>query len=548
MASGLMADSVQTEPSGLSGRGQARRVAGNSVGLMGLQLARLVIAFLLTPFMLNQLGLLQFGLWTFLGSATGMLGILDLGIGTTFVRFIARHHATGDMVSIARLASLGVAIYLVLGVLLSPVALAVGPLVVHHLHLAPPLASEAFRVFLLLFAYLFVANAMAPMSALLAGMGDLRLASLAGLAGQVVYAVLVAVTLLGGAGLYGVVLASFCQVAVVAAICYVIARRRLDRVFANPLRIGRDLLGEVLSFGGWMQINKLSTMVNLETDAVVIGAAVSVSDVGIYQVANRLALLTRMFPLTLLSALLPAASAAYAEADHALLRRLRTEGNRVLTGFSLVVGGAIASLSPAFIDAWLPHRYPHLQIIVLLLVVSYVINNLTGVGTTMVQAAGRPRLEVEYGVVGALLNVGLTVGLVFEFGLYGVLAGTVAGIVLSSLYFLWRYHRTYSLTFRQEFGAWLWRLVLSVSAAAVAARAFITMMPWWSSEPRLDATLLVATGFTLYVIALSVGFRVSGFAASIDPSMFRKVLPAPLAGALQTRLAFAVGIRRLQSD
>jgi O-antigen/teichoic acid export membrane protein len=511
---------------------------------MLLQLCTLTIAFVLTPFVVDRLGLVQYGLWGFLGSVVSAAGVLDLGLGATFVRFIARYHARGETTVVARFVSLGALAYLGLGVLLSPLALLFAPVIAHHLHLRPNLVATADHVFLLLFAYLFVSSSLAVLSALLTGTGDLWLASFAGLVGQVAYAIVVVGLLLNNRGLFALVDASFAQAVSTAVVCYVIARKRVGKVFGNPIHLGRSFFREVLSFGVWMQVNNVSALINLETDGIVIGAAVTVSDVGLYTIANRAALSTRILPLALLSALLPAASAAHAEGDDRLLRLLSLEGSRLLALVSLGLGGALVGLAPVLLRTWLGHSYPRLEVILALLVAAYLVNNLTGVGTMMVQATGRPRLESEYAVLSTVLNVVATVSLVGPLGLYGVVIGTVFGVIVSSAYFLWRFHHVSGIPLWSGLGSWLSRLLAAVGVSAAAIRCSIAALPTslWSSRPR--GALVLVVGGVLYCILLLAGLRLSGFGATINARTLGKLLPARVAVLLKSPIATLAGIRQ----
>jgi O-antigen/teichoic acid export membrane protein len=510
---------------------------------MVLQLCTLAIGVVLTPFVIDRLGLVQYGLWGFLGSAVSVAGVLDFGLGATFVRFIARYHARGETTLVARFVSLGALTYLGLGVILSPLALVLAPVIAHHLHLQPALVTTADHIFLLLFVYLFVASSLAVLSALLTGTGDLWLASLAGLAGQVVYAIVVVGLLLDHRGLYALVAASFTQVTSIGVICYLIARRRVGRVFANPVRLGGTFIREVLSFGAWMQVNNVSALINMQTDGIVIGAAVTVSDVGLYTIANRVALSTRIVPLALLSALLPAASAAHAEGDDRLIRSLTVEGSRILALLSFGIGGALVGLAPVLLRTWLGRPYPHLEVIFSLLLAAYLVNNLTGVGTMIVQATGRPRLESEYAILSTILNVVATVALVGPLGLYGVLVGTVFGVVVSSAYFLWRFHHVSGISMWGGLGSWLWRLGIAVCVGATCTRLVLAALPqsFWSTRPR--GALVLVLGSALYSVILLVGIRVSGFGAMINAGAVSKVLPTRLAALLKSPIASLAGIR-----
>jgi O-antigen/teichoic acid export membrane protein len=68
------------------------------------------IGFVLAPVVVHSLGNTGYGLWTLILSMTGYFGLLDLGIRSSVGRFVTRHLALGDEVSVNRIASTAFAI------------------------------------------------------------------------------------------------------------------------------------------------------------------------------------------------------------------------------------------------------------------------------------------------------------------------------------------------------------------------------------------------------------------------------------------------------
>jgi O-antigen/teichoic acid export membrane protein len=56
-----------------------------------------------TPVFISRLGIEQYGLWMLINTITLGMNVLNLGIGDTNIRLIARHRVTGDLASIRRI-------------------------------------------------------------------------------------------------------------------------------------------------------------------------------------------------------------------------------------------------------------------------------------------------------------------------------------------------------------------------------------------------------------------------------------------------------------
>ena len=80
-------------------------------------IATLAVGLLYTPVMLKLLGQSEYGLYSLIGSFAGYLGVLDLGLGNTIVRYTAQNRAVGTENREAELNGLFLAIYSGIGLL-----------------------------------------------------------------------------------------------------------------------------------------------------------------------------------------------------------------------------------------------------------------------------------------------------------------------------------------------------------------------------------------------------------------------------------------------
>lgn len=59
-----------------------------------------VYGLLITPYMIGQLGTSEYGVYKTISSLSSSLMVLDLGIGSTVMRFVAKYRAIKDEISI----------------------------------------------------------------------------------------------------------------------------------------------------------------------------------------------------------------------------------------------------------------------------------------------------------------------------------------------------------------------------------------------------------------------------------------------------------------
>jgi O-antigen/teichoic acid export membrane protein len=94
----------------------------NTVAVVGSRFGFLLIGFLLTPYILNKIGVEMFGLWVLILAVTSLVGVADLGFGTSFVKFVAEYNAKSEPEKINGVLTTGLLIYGVLGVVILLVA------------------------------------------------------------------------------------------------------------------------------------------------------------------------------------------------------------------------------------------------------------------------------------------------------------------------------------------------------------------------------------------------------------------------------------------
>jgi O-antigen/teichoic acid export membrane protein len=508
------------------------------------RVAGIAVSLLVMPIVLRHVGIEEYGLWILISSVIGYIGLIQVDVMRSNARFIAFHAARNELDVARDLVAYSTTWYLVLSVALAPVAWLVGIYVLPHLGVPPDLIETAQDVFLLAFAYSCVVRVLNPLLGLLAGIEQWWAASVGNLAGHFVYAVVVIGLLAGGVGLYALPIALIVRSVFAAAVWYLVARRFIGRVYGNPLRLDRGVRNALMRFGGWHQVHQGSRVVNDQTDALLIGAWVDIVTVGYYGIAGRIADLVRLFPQALVYPLLPTATAIHADGDSKRLADAFLQAGRLVGLLTLGIAGFVVATTPLISMFWLGTTYPQVAMITALLVAAYAVSNLTLVGATMLSAIGKPRYEAEYAVLGATLNIAVTVVLGLAFGLYGILGGTLIGVVVSSVYFLWRSHQVLQLSKWDYFGDWLWRLAAATLVAAAGVYATRLALPESLTDSRGSAALSLVVLGGLYVGVLLLGLRWLRFLQRRDLAILKRVLPArlqPLASLRAVEFLFGAG-------
>src|SRR5262249_47125678 len=80
-----------------------------------------LVTLLLTPYILHHLDVRDFGVWVLLSVFTSSFNLLDLGLGSSFVKYISAYHTHEDYDRINEVLFSGLVFYGIFGVLLTAV-------------------------------------------------------------------------------------------------------------------------------------------------------------------------------------------------------------------------------------------------------------------------------------------------------------------------------------------------------------------------------------------------------------------------------------------
>src|SRR5438552_3984499 len=112
---------------------------GNPIGKNSLYNAigygvSVLVTLVFTPLLLHSMGPPDFGLWMLSISFLGLLGVFDFGLSTAVAKYIAQYHEQADVYGVSATATMGLLIYLTIGLLLTVPAYVLAPLAASLFH------------------------------------------------------------------------------------------------------------------------------------------------------------------------------------------------------------------------------------------------------------------------------------------------------------------------------------------------------------------------------------------------------------------------------
>src|SRR5436190_2202326 len=135
-----------SEPVTLQGEFSKKLVTNTLFNLLGRSWSFLV-SLLLTPYILSKLNVQEFGTWVVLSIFISSFNLLDLGLGSSFVKHIAEYYTHEDFNRINRVLFSGLVFYGLFGVLQVAIGLLLEKPLFELFHVSG--ASEAYLLVLL---------------------------------------------------------------------------------------------------------------------------------------------------------------------------------------------------------------------------------------------------------------------------------------------------------------------------------------------------------------------------------------------------------------
>jgi O-antigen/teichoic acid export membrane protein len=413
--------------------------AAKNVSATWLSLAvHAVVGFFLSPFILHRLGDDAFSLWVLVFSLTGYYGLLDLGVRTSIVRYVAKFAATGDEEQLARFLTTSLAFYVVVGLVILLLT-AVGFFYLSVLfHIPRNLLGIARVLFLLGGVGVALSFPLGVFAALLEGMQKFSWVQLSQ----------IGITLLRGALIFiavsydGRLLAVGVITVVINLVSYLVLAWMAFRAF--PLHFSlRQVDGrafrKLLGYGSFAFLILVAEKLRFHSDPIVIGAFLSSTAITYFSIGARLVEYSTYAVRSMAQIFTPMSSQFAATGDFARLRQTLIAGNRACALIILPLTVILLILGKPIIAAWVGARYVSSYSVLAVLAVPRAIYLAQSTSTRILLGMGRHRMLAFVLLLEGGVNVILSTLLVRRFGIVGVAVGTAIPLTCTSLFFLPRH-------------------------------------------------------------------------------------------------------------
>lgn len=406
-------------------------------------------SLLLTPFLIHNLGKEAYGIWVLMTSftvAAGLLSLLDLGVRTSIVKFVAEHQAKQEKEQTNQVISAGLYLFLGIGLIGAIGTVLFAWLFFAQIFSVPDYLTDEARLLLSILAIqtLFEFPGMVFL-AVLEGLQQYVLLRVLIILQMIFYAGLVIILVHLGYGLFSIGIATFVASVGKSLIAMVFTRHLLPG-FRLVRQFDRALLHHVIGFSGSMFLVRILAVIYEQMDKIIISIFLTSTLLTDYDIAHKIRMLA-FLSLTLISQLMVApASALYAIRDQVRIQNLFLRGTKYSLALVLPVSLSAIILAYPIIQVWIGPEYTYNTGIAQLFVFYPILTAFLSVGQNIIFGTGHVWTITGLMAIRVGINLVVSIILVSFIGVAGVILGTILGTSLTFVPYLWYFLKTLDIS------------------------------------------------------------------------------------------------------
>lgn len=404
---------------------RSKKVVKNVIYNWSGFVVNLVIAFFMSPFIVHGLGNTYYGIWVIMMQLTGYLGILELGVNSSIVKYVAEYQGSGKTDELNQTVSAAISIYAIVGLVSFAISCIIAVIFPYMFELTEASIISTRAVVLITgvtVAQGFIFN---TFYGILMGIQRYDVFNKIGVIFALVRNFLIIVFLMSGHGI--VALAVIHLVTSIASNVVVVyyCKKQIPVLKITWFKNAGSTYRMIFNYSSQSFFIRVSQKIVFQTDSFIIGYFVSLSAVTFYSIPGTLIEYMRRLVIAMTEIFVPVTSELDSKGEYDRIRRLLILGTRI----SLVIGMPICIvyifMGERFITLWMGEEYAKNGINVLIILTIAQIFSLSHI-TSREILFGMAKLRIcayAYGAE-AGANIILSLILVRLLGIEGVAIGT----------------------------------------------------------------------------------------------------------------------------
>lgn len=421
----------------------------------------------------------SFGFWSLLWSVFGYGILLDFGFGFAAQKRVAELSVSKDWEKLSSVLSTILFFYLGVAVVMGGTVALFSHHIIRWFDVSPQNHDEFRLVLIVFFAAIGLAFPLGIFPEILRGQQRIRLVNNTITIAMLLRLGVIAYAVWAGWSFMLIMLTALFFALAPDLVSAAFALRHMPHVRLRLNLFSKSIMRETMAFSIFAYISTATNIVLGKTDQIVLGAALSVSAIAIYQAGAKVAEVFAQFTKQLQDTLSPAAAHLHASGDHDALRDLLKRGTR----WSAIIATPLYLLCAFELEPLLriltgdPHIAQDTILVAQVLLFWFYTSTLThSVSKRIYMMSGHEKRLMWIGLGEAAGNLACSITLVL---IYRNVISVAVGSLIPSLLFGWLILWPWMA---RDIGTTSWQLIshtLLPSMAACVPAAIVLAAPWW---------------------------------------------------------------------
>ena len=438
------------------------------------------------PFIVSHAGKEVYGAYLLVMTFIGYFGVLDFGVGSAVVKYIAEFNGKDDHEGVGKIINSSLFFYIFIGFIVATVLLILSFYFDRIFKVGPANAVIMRQLFWVAAGASLLIWPGRTFDGVLYGLQRFDWLAISNIASTILTGISAYFIFTNNLGMVWFLAISYFFIIVRYLISYIILRYRILKTSICFPYFDKETFKIIFGFSLFVFLAEVLSLLIFNFDNFIIGAFASVSAVTLYSVGYGLQNGFRAINGLLGGPLFPASAQMEGRNEQDKQKELLFKGTKYMT--MIFVPGVIITIifAKLFINNWMGPGFTESILPAQVLISFWLFNNTLQVGSGLLVAKGNVKVIFKLSVLAASLNLGLSLALVKPLGILGVVLGTTIPMVLVSFpLYLYQVLKAMNVSFKDFFnlaikknlGVYLFAIIVSVLALKTfqPANIFLTI-------------------------------------------------------------------------
>lgn len=401
-----------------------------------------ILGLMATPYIISRIGINNFGAWALLESIVAYFSLSDMGVGSSFTKFVAQYHTKKEYDNLSMVVSTGLLFYLVLGFIILLGSLLLKDWVLGQFSFKATSMEDIYFIYTSLVVVMCIRMTSMPFWSVVAGTLRYDILNKTKMSAQAINFFGILSFLYLGYGLKGLAI----NAVIYAVIDIIIAVTFAFHVVpALEIRFNyniRDIFANLFKYGLAVQIVAISEIINAQIDKIFLGMFSNVIFVGMYEIGAKIANVTNSLAGVVLPILIPTTSHLNAAGHGDEIRSLYIRGTKLIALAVVPITASVAFHAESLVLLWMGKGgFEPAATAARFLTIGFSIYLIGGVGRLMSRGIGIPKYEMQGGVLISALNVILSYSMIRQWGIQGAVISSLISLAVGSVFFIVKFNK-----------------------------------------------------------------------------------------------------------